>query len=166
MNEEVLVVDPEFLEIFSFSLISGEKSKALKEPFSIVITQGMARKYFGKDNPMGNLMTLNDGRQLTVTGILEQIPGNSHLQFDFLVSFKTLEAILERSLLSENWLHNSYRTYLTLHENSDLELLDTKLRAYDIDGFNGNTWSFHLQPLYDIHFNRQIRGTGKEPFTL
>ena len=160
MNEEVLVVDPEFLEIFSFSLISGEKSKALKEPFSIVITQGMARKYFGKDNPMGNLMTLNDGRQLTVTGILEQIPGNSHLQFDFLVSFKTLEAILERSLLSENWLHNSYRTYLTLHENSDLELLDTKLRAYDIDGFNGNTWSFHLQPLYDIHFNRQIRGTG------
>lgn len=160
MNEEVLVVDPEFLEIFSFPLHAGDKSSVLQDPFSMVISREMARKYFGEDDPMGRLMILNDGRQLTVSGILEDIPGNSHLQFDFLVSFQTLEAILERSLLSENWLHNSYRTYLTLHEDADLKLLDTKLRTYDIEGFNDNTWTFHLQPLYDIHFNRQIWGTG------
>jgi len=59
-------------------------------------------------------------------------------------------------------LNNSCRTYLTLHENSDPELLDAKLRKYDLEGFNGNTWSFHLQPLFDIHFNRDTWGKGNK----
>jgi putative ABC transport system permease protein len=160
LNEEVLIVDPEFFEIFSFHLKTGDPGRALHDPYSIVLSQKMARKFFGEDDPMGRLIQMNDGSQLTVTGILEDIPGNSHLQFEFLASFRTLESLLGRSLLSENWLQNSYRTYLTLHEHTDLKLLDTKLKKYDIDGFNGNKWSFHLQPLYDIHFNRQIWGTG------
>ena len=160
MNEDVLVVDPEFFEIFSFLLKKGDRRRALEDPYSIVLSQEMARKFFGKDDPMGRQMILSDGRQLTVSGILEDIPGNSHLQFDFLASFKTLESILGRSLLSENWLHNSFRTYLTLHEDTDLDLLDAKLRKYDIAGFNGNIWTFHLQPLFDVHFNQQILGTG------
>ncbi|UCG26901.1 MAG: ABC transporter permease [Bacteroidales bacterium] len=160
MNEEILVVDPEFFEIFSFPLKSGDQSRVLQDPYSIILSQEMALKYFGEDDPMGRQMILNEGKQLTITGILEDVPGNSHLQFDILASFKTLESILGRSLLSENWLNNSYRTYLTLHENADLEFLDAKLRKYDIEGFNESTWTFHLQPLYDIHFNRQIRGAG------
>jgi putative ABC transport system permease protein len=160
MNEEVLIVDPEFFEIFSFLLKAGDQSKALQDPYSIIISKAKARKYFGKEDPMGMTMELNDGKQFRVTGVLEDIPGNSHLQFDFLASFKTLESVIGRSLISENWLNNSYRTYLTLHENTDLRLLDAKLRNYDIEGFNGNTWTFHLQPLYDIHFNRQTWGTG------
>ncbi len=162
MNEEVLIVDPEFFEIFSFPLKLGDQSRALQDPYSIVLSQEMAQKYFGQDDPIGRLMILNDGKQLTVTGILEDIPGNSHLQFHILASFITLESILGRSLLSENWLDNSYRTYLTLDENTDLELLDAKLRNYDVEGFNDNTWTFHLQSLYDIHFNRQIWGTGNK----
>jgi len=160
LSEEVLVADPEFLEIFSFPLAAGDKTSALDTPYTVVISRKLAKRYFGDENPMGNQMILNDGRQLTVTGILEEIPGNSHLQFDILTSFSTLESILNRSLLSENWLNNSYHTYLTLHENSNLELLDAKLRKYDLQGFNGNTWSFHLQSLYDIHFNPDTRGTG------
>jgi len=161
IDEEILFVDPEFLDIFTFPLRSGNQNQALNEPYSIVISDEIAHKYFGEEDPMGKTMELNDGRQLTITGILKEMPENSHLQFDFLVSFKTLEAILGRSLLSDNWLNNSYRTYLTLHENTDLKQFDAKLRKYDIEGFNGNTWTFHLQPLYDIHFNNQMMyGTG------
>jgi putative ABC transport system permease protein len=160
ISEEVLVVDPEFLEIFFFPLVAGDKTRVLDSPNSVVLSRRMAKQYFGEEDPLGKQMILNDGRPLTVTGILKDIPGNSHLQFDILTSFSTLESILNRSLLSENWLNNSYRTYLTLHENIDLELLDAKLRKYDLQGFNGNTWSFHLQPLYDIHFNRDTWGTG------
>ncbi|HDS07465.1 MAG TPA: FtsX-like permease family protein, partial [Bacteroides sp.] len=148
------------LEIFSFPLVAGEKGSALGSPYSIVLSKKAGQRYFGEEDPLGQVMILNDGRQLTVTGILEEIPGNSHLQFDILTSFSTLESILDRSLLSENWLNNSYRTYLTLHENSDPELLDAKLRKYDLEGFNGNTWSFHMQPLFDLHFNRDTWGTG------
>jgi putative ABC transport system permease protein len=160
LSEEVLVVDPEFLEIFTFPLMSGDRTSVLAAPHSVVLSKRMAQRYFGKEDPLGRQMEMNDGTRLTVTGILRDIPGNSHLRFNILTSFPTLESVLHRSLLSENWLDNSYRTYLTLHENCFPELLDAKLRRYDIEGFNGQTWSFHLQPLYDIHFNRDIWGTG------
>jgi putative ABC transport system permease protein len=161
IDEQVLFVDPEFLDIFTFPLKRGNQHQALSDPYSIIISNETAHKYFGEEDPIGKTMELNDGRQLTITGILKEIPKNSHLRFDFLVSFKTLEAILGRSLMSDNWLNNSYRTYLTLHENTDLKQFDAKLRKYDIEGFNGNTWTFHLQPLYDIHFNNQMMyGTG------
>jgi putative ABC transport system permease protein len=160
LSEEVLVVDPEFLEIFTFPLMSGDRTSVLVAPHSVVLSKRMAQRYFGKEDPLGRQMEMNDGTRLTVTGILRDIPGNSHLRFNILTSFPTLESVLHRSLLSENWLDNSYRTYLTLHENCFPELLDAKLRRYDIEGFNGQTWSFHLQPLYDIHFNRDIWGTG------
>jgi putative ABC transport system permease protein len=160
LSEKVLVVDPEFLEIFTFPLSAGDRANVLAAPHSVVLSNRMAQRYFGKEDPLGRQMEMNDGTRLTVTGILRDIPGNSHLRFDILTSFPTLESVLHRSLLSENWLDNSYRTYLTLHENCVPELLDAKLRRYDLEGFNGQIWSFHLQPLYDIHFNREIWGTG------
>ena len=161
INEQVLFVDPEFLDIFTFPLTKGNKDYALNGINTIIISGKMARKYFGEEDPIGKDLEVNDGRQLTVTGILKEIPQNSHLQFDFLVSFMTLESIQGRSLLNDNWLNNSFKTYLTLNENTDLEQLDKKLRKYDIDGFNGKTWTFHLQPLFNIHFdNQMLYGSG------
>ncbi len=167
IDEEVLFVDPEFLDIFTFPLIKGNKDHALNGINTIVISDKIARKYFGEENPVGKDLEVNDGRRLTVTGILKEIPENSHLQFDFLVSFKTLESIQGKSLLSDNWLNNSFKTYVTLNEKTDLKQLDAKLRKYDIDGFNGKTWTFHLQPLFDIHFNNKILyGTGERKTML
>ena len=156
IDEKVLFVDPEFLDIFTFPLIRGNKDQALKGINTIIVSEKMARKYFGEEDPVGKDLELNNGRKLIVTGVLKDIPENSHLQFDFLLSFRTLESILGRSLLSDNWLNNSFRTYLTLNENTDLKQLDEKLRKYDIEGFNGKTWTFHLQPLFNIHFDNQI----------
>lgn len=160
VDEKVLSVDPTFLDIFTFKLKQRAAKDAIKTPNSIIISPEIASKYFGEENPIGKELLTNDEKQFTVVGVLEDIPANSHLQFDMLVSFKTLELKLGRNLLSDNWLNNPYRTYLTLQENTDLDQLDRKLRKYDVDGFNGKKWSFHLQPLFDIHFNRQIWGTG------
>ncbi len=160
INEKVLIVDPEFFEIFSFPLKSGKKSEVFKELNSIVISQQKAQKYFGDEDPIGKIMLMNNGKQFFVTGVLEEVPKNSHLQFEMLASFSTLESITGRSILSNNWLNNGYQTYLVLQKNTNLKSFDDKLRKYDITGFNDKEWSFHLQPLYDIHFNRQIRGTG------
>ncbi len=160
INERLLAVDPEFFDIFSFKLKSGNKNEVFKELYSVVISQEKAKKYFGDEDPISKIITRNDGKQLFVSGVLDEIPNNSHLQFDMLVSFQTLESVLGRSLISDNWLNNGYPTYLTMHKNTNLEAFDAKLRKYDITGFNDKEWSFHLQPLYDIHFNRNIRGTG------
>jgi putative ABC transport system permease protein len=160
INEEIMVVDPEFFKVFTFPLSSGNEKEVFTHPYSIVISRNMAAKYFGEDDPIGKTIVKNDGKIFSVTGLLEDVPENSHLKFDFLVSFQTLELIRGESLLSDNWLNNGYRTYVVLNENANLREFDAKLKKYDIDGFNGKTWSFHLQPLQDIHFNRLIGGTG------
>jgi len=162
ISENILIVDPEFFDLFTFPLISGNKNEVLNNPYSIVISPRMAHKYFGEKNPIGKTFVTNDGIIFTVTGVLKEIPENSHLKFDFLVSFQTIESINGKSLISENWLNNGYRTYLLLDGKTNLQEFDNKLRKYDIDGFNGKKWSFHLQPLADIHFNRQIRATGNK----
>jgi putative ABC transport system permease protein len=162
ISENILIVDPEFFDLFTFPLISGNKKEVLNNPYSIVISPRMADKYFGEINPVGKTFVTNEGIVFSVTGVLKEIPENSHLKFDFLVSFQTLESINGQSLISQNWLNNSYRTYLLLDRNTNLQEFDSKLRKYDVDGFNGKKWSFHLQPLSDIHFNQQIRGTGSK----
>ncbi len=162
VDEKIFFVDPEFFDVFTFPLLAGNKTTVFTNPNSIVISQEMAKKYFGEENPIGKTIDNNRGSAFLVTGIAENVPENSHLKFNFLVSFQTLESINGGSLLSDNWLHNSYRTYLVLNKNTNLAEFDTKLRKYDVKGFNEKMWSFHLQPLTDIHFNRQISGTGNK----
>lgn len=160
VGENIAIVDPEFLNIFNFPLTSGDKNTALTNPNSIVLTEDMAEKYFGDKNPIGELVETDDGKVFNVTGILKNVPENSHISFNFLVSFETLEKITGKSLLSDNWLNNGYRTYVVLNSNTNPDQFDKKLQKYDIKGFNDKMWSFHLQPLSDIHFNRLIQGTG------
>jgi len=162
ISENILIVDPEFFDVFTFPLRLGHKNEVLANPYSIVLSEKMAKKYFGEENPIGKTLEDKDGVAYQVTGITENVPENSHLKFDFLISFQTLESLNGRSLISENWLNNSYDTYLVLNKNTNLKELDKKLRKYDVEGFNDKMWSFHLQPLTDIHFNRQISGTGNK----
>lgn len=160
INERIVFADPELLEIFTFPLSSGSKKTALNDPFSLLITQRIAEKYFAGKNPVGQTMLTSDKREYKITGVLENIPENSHLKFDFLASFNTLYSIWDRDWDSDKWLNNGFDTYLTLPTNIDLELFDDKLSKYDLEGFNNKIWSFHVQPLKDIHFNRDTGGQG------
>jgi len=160
LDESVLFADPEFLEIFTFPLIYGDPKTALNEPFSLLLTEQTAVKYFGKENPIGKIIPTSGEHQYKVTGVLQNIPKNSHLQFDYLGSFNTLYTLFDRDWETTNWLNNGLDTYLTLGPNVDLKQFDEKLRKYDVEGFSGQTWTFHVQPLKDIHFNRATRGQG------
>ena len=108
INEDILVVDPEFFDVFTFPLISGNKNEVFSDTYSVVISGKMAFKYFGKIDPIGKLIEMNNGKVLRITGVLAEIPENTHLKCDFLVAFNTLEAINGKSLLSNNWLENNY----------------------------------------------------------
>ncbi len=156
-DEMFFMVDPEFLEIFTYPLISGSRETALNEPFDLVLTKSMAVKYFGDEDPVGK--TLNStNRQYKITGVVEDVPENSHIKFDFLASFETYRITSSRTFNSDNWFNNPYDTYLTLEPDTDLEAFDKKLRKYDFEGFGESIYSFHVQPLKDIHFNKDIQG--------
>ena len=122
--------DSLFLEILQFGMLSGDPNTALDEPNSIVITEDMAHKYFNDSDPLGETLLFNNTIPLKVTGVLSSIPTNSHLNFDFLISFSTysIPEGYSSDLTSWSWL--GFLTYVELAPNADPKLFEKKLIRY------------------------------------
>jgi putative ABC transport system permease protein len=160
-EEKLYYAEPSFLSIFSFPLIKGDARTALLEPNTIVLTQSTARKYFGNENPVGKLLKL-DGRQtMQVTGVLQDVPLNSHLQFGALVSFATFELQEKGNLYSDGnaWGWYNFFTYILLKPHVDADAFAAKLPAF-VEKYFGEDMraknyglELILQPLQDIHLN-------------
>lgn len=145
--------DSSFLEVLTFKLKSGDASKVLDEPNSIVMTETMASKYFEDSDPIGELITMNNNLTLKVTGILEEIPSNSHIRFDFLVSFSTYQVPdgYFSDLSSWRWL--GFLTYVELNEGADPIEFKSKLdKTYVANTRDGSAPQVsQIQPLTDIY---------------
>jgi len=150
-------VDQEFLNILTFPLVSGDSETALKDPFSILITEKMAEKYFGNDSPFGKTLFVNNQYSYKITGILKNPPRNSHFQFDFLASINTLPAEGDYNIF--NWESTNYiRTYIQLQKEFNPDNLEKKLLAFVRKHHGEDTrWKFHLQPLTGIHLHSNVR---------
>lgn len=157
VEDRLFFADSTVFEIFSFPLLQGDPKTALIEPNTVVLTEEMARKYFAAENPVGKILTAdlyNDGKSadLKITGVLKNIPHNSHFHFDFLVSFAT------QTDISDNW--NNYQslyTYLLLPEAASTNSLQARLpdfiKKYYPKWEDGR---YVLQPLTDIHLRSQL----------
>lgn len=141
-------VDPSFLEIFSFPLERGDPQTALSVPLSVVISQEMAEKFFGQEEPLGKNLKLNHDLDLTVTGIIKDFPENSYFDLDFLAPFEIFE---QRDRDPTNWSRFQLYTYILLQENASYKQLETKiaglLQAHDVR----EGPKLELEPLTRIH---------------
>lgn len=159
-----LYADQDFLEIFSFPVIRGDRSTALSAPGSIVITEPVARKLFGDQDPIGKVLSygVRGGRaELTVTGIVRDVPGNSHLTFDYLLSVATLEAREENAYMFKNWNVGNFTIYAELADSADRNPLEEKFAAWIDKNRPSETEAklrYFLQPLTDIHLRSNIEG--------
>lgn len=144
--------DSSFLDVLGFELTAGSRT-ALDAPNAIVLTESLARKYFGAANPIGRNITLNDSRELEVTGVLEPVPANSHIQFDFLISFSTYQvpAGVMANLSSWRWL--GFLTYVKLRPGVQPEEAERKLTQLFIDRTPGGQTPHepHLQALTELY---------------
>jgi putative ABC transport system permease protein len=123
----VRFVDADFLSIFSFTMISGELTTALSRANSIVLTEEAAFKYFGDENPLGKTLSLDNKTDVVVTGITEEIPENSTINFDFLVSMGTARTLYD---WEGDWSANNQATFLLLSEGSESAALEEKLSPF------------------------------------
>ncbi|NNF59008.1 MAG: hypothetical protein HKN04_12305 [Rhodothermaceae bacterium] len=145
--------DTSFFRLFSFPLRQGDPATALAAPNSIVLTPATARKYFGDDDPMGQALRFDD-EILTVTGVLADPPGPSHLEFDFLVSFSTFRVPFGYPVTLDSWVWKSFHTYVLLREGTDPATLEPRLTEFvrrSSGEERAQTAHLRLQPVSDIY---------------
>lgn len=164
-NEEgVLYGDSTLFDVFDFKLLQGNPRSALAHPKSMVLSESYAKKYFGDEDPMGQkLLVEEDTTFYTVTGIFQDIPANSHLQFDMMGSMTT-----KPYWNSNHWIGPGFHTYIVMKEDTDAGGLEEKIQslvhkylAAEIEYYtgqsmaewkaSGNSVTYKLVPLADIH---------------
>jgi putative ABC transport system permease protein len=149
-----LGVDPDFLMMFDFPLIQGDPKTALNDPFSLILSEEMAFKYFGDENPIGQIITVDDRYDYTVKGITKNAPENTYFRFDFLTSWSTLSRTRgEKSMNS--WSQYSYYTFLMLAENADPKTVAQKVEMLYDEHKPDFIIGCEIQNLKDIHFHNK-----------
>jgi putative ABC transport system permease protein len=146
------LADSTVFDIFSFNLINGDKKTALREPYSIVLTESMAKKYFGNEDPVGQTLKM-DYDNYKVTGVVQDTPENSHFRFSCLISFSTWSQY-NKIGEEEEWFWNGFHTYLLLHDAQSADKVRAKMKEF-IDRNIEKGGMFYedlpLQPLTSIY---------------
>lgn len=158
MDGKFYFTGPEFLEIFQYHFLKGDPKTALIEPKSIVLTKSMAEKYFPEeDNPMGKLIHLGN-MDFTVTGIMEDVPKNSHLPINFLASQQTVfDPSYDLNDAEAEWWNNNYNTYVEVYNDVDVPSLESKITKIVRDSREGDVpEAFQLQNIKDIHLYSHV----------
>lgn len=173
VEDRIMYADTSLFQIFDFPLIMGDPVNSLREPYSILLSESMAEKYFGPDWQSKNIInqTFIVNSELSVeatgsiTGIFKDIPANSHLKFDMLFSYSSLLA--KSDFYHTNWSQNSILTYLRLEPGTDPRVLESKFPPI-IDKHKGDYFTateyredFYLQALKDIHLNSHFDGEAE-----
>jgi putative ABC transport system permease protein len=171
-EDAVLCADSSFFKVFSLKLLMGDPDRALANPKSMVLTKKTAEKYFGKEDPMGKRLSIEaDTNIFTVTGVIQNVPSNSHFKFDMLCSMTSLP-----QSRSTNWIGHSFYTYIVLKDGTTKASMEAKFPGVvvkyvgpqikqflgvTLEDFQkaGNQFGYELEPLKDIH----LKGAPQYP---
>ncbi|NNE77115.1 MAG: FtsX-like permease family protein [Pricia sp.] len=152
-SENIYYADVNFFKLFDFELLAGNDVSALDGPDKIVLTENAAHKYFGTTNVLGETL-LYDNMPFTISGIAQNIPSNSHLQFDFLISMATF--MKNRPEADQNWEWFPMNTYLLLADNANTSRLAEQLKAvpqYLEKSSMNDQYVLSTEPLDGLHFS-------------
>jgi putative ABC transport system permease protein len=149
----IAAVDSSLLKIFTFPLSMGDPATALNSPHSIILTQKLASKYFGNENPVGKTLTVENKIQFTVTGVFKEIPTNSMFTFSAVIPYSYMKEI---GAADRSWGNNSIFTFIQLKQGADIKAVNKKLTDIAVENNPQTTTKFSLFPLLDIHLHGQF----------
>ena len=162
-EKKVIWAEATLFDLFFIPLVAGDPKTALAEPFTIVISEAMAAKYFGQEDAMGRIMRVDNADDFRVTGIMRDLPANTHMRPDMFTSYSSLASFGD--FYRDNWeIHDNFYTYVRLKENSDPADLEARMpdflerHAGDKYRESGVALKPSLQPLVDIHLHSQREG--------
>jgi len=165
-EERIAYTDSTLFDIFSYDIIKGDPNKALSEPYSVVLNETIATKYFGDEDPIGKVILVDDTNEFTVKGVIKDIPSNSHFKFNILYSISTL---VEQngnehfnSTNPDSFWNFSYYTFILLSENSNISDIEKKFPDYykkymkDFGDQLGIDFNIIFQKISDIHLKSDL----------
>ena len=170
-RESIALADPDFFEMFSFPLIKGDLQTVLENRNSVVLREGIAKRYFGNENPMGKILSIKMGRRFfdfTVAGLAQDIPHNSSITFDFLVPFDRVKDYTPEHLLNQ-WTGSTTLSFIELRQGASEKELENKFPSFvqkymgaviqkEQDG-DSAAYQFELQPLPKIYLSTKVRSS-------
>lgn len=161
----VAYADSTLLSIFDLPLAEGDPKTALRDINSVILTQAMAKKYFGNEDPVGQSLLLDNQKNLTVTGVFEEIPSNTHFNFDFIISFDSFEVPRGYPVTLESWGWVSFYTYVKLSDQASPNDLVYKFKEFLVTNMGeeiGGNRILHLQPLDEIYLGSDLRNASED----
>ncbi len=154
-EERFVLADPNLFEVFDFKLLQGDPQNVLRHPANLVLSRSTAQKYFGNDDPIGKIITYDGKINFTVSGVMENVPANSHFLFDMVGSYEYLDEFYEFEVTRQWGMHNFY-TYVLLREHAGVAELEAKSAPF-LSALKGQPVSaVHLQPITDIHLRSKV----------
>ncbi len=159
IEPEISFVDPDLFQMFTFPAVEGNLEDALSDPYSVVVTQKIAEKYFPDEDPIGKILHVEGTLDFTVKAVIRNIPRSSHLQFDFLVPFILLKEIATEHEILEEWNIHNNETYVLLQDKSSAPDVNQKIAHFCDKHLEKQRLVLYLQPLRKIRlFSRNIHG--------
>ena len=140
------IVDSNFLQVFSFPLVKGNPAIALMDMHNMVVTEKLAKKLFGDEDPVGKIVKLDNKDNFTITGVARNLPNNTRFNFEYLLPWSYLRSQGDDDV---NWGNNSTRTYVLLKENTSFEAANEKIRKIKVryDSTEDPRWEMFLYPI-------------------
>ncbi len=160
----IITVDPEFIRLFNFKVLNGDDINPLEDINSVVLTRGTAVKYFGTENPIGKIITLDNKLDFKVTAVIEEIPSNSSIRFKMIVPF---DVVAKLGWATDRWDFSMTSTYLKVRGNCDITALESKVAPVVKNHVNQSVTDLKLQPLTAVHLHSASDGgTGNFQYVL
>jgi len=163
-EDQAAAVDSTFTEIFTLNYLEGSPGKVLNEPGQVLLDQTTAKKYFGDETAYGKAIMIYDTIPLTVMGVFEDFPAQSHFHFSMLISLVSIDGLYN----DQNWTANNFETYMRLEPGFPGEQLEAKLPAfvdkymyggtYEENSDDENYWIWYLQHIKEIHLGSDLNG--------
>ena len=159
-ESNVLYADADFFKLFSFKLLRGNAATVLESPNKIVLTERSAKKYFGDSDPIGKTVRINDIQDFEITGIAENAPLNSQIQFDMVVSFTSLGVSK-----NEEWFSANYITYFLLHDAAQINPFQQQVKQYmqkvskaELHLEGSDYLTYNLERFASVHLHSTLDG--------
>jgi putative ABC transport system permease protein len=162
ITDAYVFADADYFKMFSFPLLTGDPATVLKMPYTMVITESVAKRYFGKEEPVGKVMKVGAEFDCQVTGVAKDMPTNSDVKYDIIISFETYKQIAKKqgNNIEDGWFFfTGNRTYVQLNEHAGIENVNKELVKFTdrhvtkIAKSLGMTFAYNLQPLSGVHLN-------------